>query len=101
MALVLAKDMNWQEDAEMKLYDIITVDGEFVETLTQREVMEKFNLTECRFYTFLNNSYLLDGKYWIDDSAEDVQVSGNKCRNMLKQFDTLTEMIRRAVGWEN
>lgn len=85
----------------MKLYDIITADGEFVETLTQREVMEKFNLTECRFYTFLNNSYLLDGKYWIDDSAEDVQVSRNKCRNMLKQFDTLTEMIRRAVGWEN
>ena len=48
-----------------------------------------------------DNSYLIDGKYWIDDSAEDMQVTRNGCRKMLKQFDALTENIRRAVGWEN
>lgn len=37
----------------------------------------------------------------IDDSAEDMQVTRNGCRKMLKQFDALTENIRRAVGWEN
>ena len=56
----------------MKLYDIVTADGEFVESLTQREIMNKFGLTKCRFRTFLDNSYLIDGKYWIDDSAEDI-----------------------------
>lgn len=84
----------------MKLYDIVTADGEFVESLTQREIMNKFGLTKCRFRTFLDNSYLIDGKYWIDDSAEDMQVTRNGCRKMLKQFDALTENIRRLVGWE-
>lgn len=79
----------------MKLYDIVAADGEFVESLTQREIMNKFGLTKCRFRTFLNNSYLIDGKYWIDDSAEDMQVTRNGCRKMLKQFDALTEDIRR------
>lgn len=81
----------------MKLYDIVTADGEFVESLTQREIMNKFGLTKCRFRTFLDNSYLIDGKYWIDDSAEDMQVTRNGCRKMLKQFDALTENIRRVV----
>ena len=85
----------------MKLYDIVAADGEFVESLTQREIMNKFGLTKCRFRTFLDNSYLIDGKYWIDDSAEDMQVTRNGCRKMLKQFDALTENIRRAVGWES
>ena len=49
----------------MKLYDIVTTDGEFVESLTQREIMNKFGLTKCRFRTFLDNSYLIDGKYWM------------------------------------
>ena len=49
----------------MKLYDIIAADGEFVESLTQREIMNKFGLTKCRFRTFLDNSYLIDGKYWM------------------------------------
>ena len=84
----------------MKLYDIVAADGEFVESLTQREIMNKFGLTKCRFRTFLDNSYLIDGKYWIDDSAEDMQVTRNGCQKMLKQFDALTENIRRAVGWE-
>lgn len=53
----------------MKLYDIVAADGEFVESLTQREIMNKFGLTKCKFRTFLDNSYLIDGKYWIDDSA--------------------------------
>ena len=56
----------------MKLYDIVAADGEFVESLTQREIMNKFGLTKCRFRTFLDNSYLIDA---------------------------LTENIRRAVGW--
>jgi hypothetical protein len=85
----------------MKLYDIITADGDFVESLTQREIMEKFGFTESRFYTFLNNSYLINGKYWIDNSAEDMQITRNGCRKMLKQFDILTGTIRRSVGWEN
>lgn len=85
---------------KMKLYDIVAADGEFVESLTQREIMNKFGLTKCRFRTFLDNSYLIDGKYWIDDSAEDMQVTRNGCRKMLKQFDALTENIRRFVGWE-
>ena len=79
----------------MKLYDIVAADGEFVESLTQREIMNKFGLTKCRFRTFLDNSYLIDGKYWIDDSAEDMQVTRNGCRKMLKQFDALTENISR------
>ena len=79
----------------MKLYDIVAADGEFIESLTQREIMNKFGLTKCRFRTFLD-----DGKYWIDDSAEDMQVTRNGCRKMLKQFDALTENIRRVVGWE-
>ena len=49
----------------MKLYDIVAADGEFVESLTQREIMNKFGLTKCRFRTFLDNSYLIDGKYWM------------------------------------
>lgn len=85
----------------MKLYDIVTADGEFVESLTQREIMNKFGLTKCGFRTFLDNSYLIDGKYWIDDSAEDVKVTRSGCRKMLKQFDDLTENIRRNVGWES
>ena len=85
---------------KMKLYDIVAADGEFVESLTQREIMNKFGLTKCRFRTFLDNSYLIDGKYWIDDSAEDMRVTRNGCRKMLKQFDALTENIRRFVGWE-
>lgn len=85
----------------MKLYDIVAADGEFIESLTQREIMNKFGLTKCRFRTFLDNSYLIDGKYWIDDSTEDMQVTRNGCRKMLKQFDALTENIRRAVGWES
>ena len=83
---------------KMKLYDIVAANGEFVESLTQREIMNKFGLTKCRFRTFLDNSYLIDGKYWIDDSAEDMQVTRNGCRKMLKQFDALTENIRRAVS---
>lgn len=82
----------------MKLYDIVAVGGEFVESLTQREIMNKFGLTKCKFRTFLDNSYLIDGKYWIDDSAEDMQVTRNGCRKMLKQFDTLTENIRMALS---
>ena len=85
----------------MKLYDIVAADGEFIESLTQREIMNKCGLTKCRFRTFLDNSYLIDGKYWIDDSTEDMQVTRNGCRKMLKQFDALTENIRRAVGWES
>ena len=38
----------------MKLYDIVAADGEFVESLTQREIMNKFGLTKCRFRTFLD-----------------------------------------------
>lgn len=82
----------------MKLYDIVAADGEFVESLTQREIMNKFGLTKCRFRTFLDNSYLIDGKYWIDDSAEDMQVTRNGCRKMLKQFDALTENITPTLG---
>ena len=84
----------------MKVYVIVAAAVEFVESLTEREIMNKFGLTICRFRTCLDNSYLIDGKYWIDDSAEDIQVTKNGCRKMLKQFDALTGKIRRAVGWE-
>ena len=49
----------------MKLYDIVTADGEFVESLTQREIMNKFGLTKCGFRTFggLVDAVSEKGKY--------------------------------------
>lgn len=85
----------------MKLYDLKLPNGKFVETLTRGEIMKKFGLTQCRFHTVLNNGYLLNGKYWIDDSEEDTKVTRNGCKELFRQFDEITRRIRRAVGWES
>ena len=85
----------------MRLYDLYTKDGKYVDTLTRSEIMKKFGLTDCRFHTVLNNAYLLDGKYWIDDSAEDIKVRRIKDRDLFVEFNFLTRKIRRAVGWES
>lgn len=85
----------------MRLYDIYTKDRKYVDTLTRGEIMKKFGLTEWRFHTVLNNAYLLDDKYWIDDSVEDIKVRRIKDRDLLVEFNFLTKKIRRAVGWES
>lgn len=85
----------------MKLYDLYTEDGEYTDTLTKGEIMERFGLTSCRFYTVLNGAYLLNDKYWIDDSEEDIRIRKIKDKNLLTEFNSLTEKIRRTVGWES
>lgn len=85
----------------MKLYDLKLKNGKFVDTLTRGEIMKKFGLTQCRFHTVLNNGYLLNGKYWIDDSEEDLRVNRSNSKELFRQFDEITRIIRRAVGWEN
>lgn len=85
----------------MKLYDLKLQNGKFVDTLTRGEIMKKFGLTQCRFHTVLNNGYLLDDKYWIDDSEEDLKVNRHNCKDLFRQFDEITRAIRRVAGWES
>lgn len=83
----------------MRLYDLYTKDGKYVDTLTRSEIMKRFGLTDCRFHTVLNNAYLLDGKYWIDDSAEDIKVRRTKDEMGLTfEFESID--INKEFGFE-
>lgn len=85
----------------MPLYDLYTVDNQFVDTMTRAEIMKQFGISEWVFYRILDNGDLIDGKYWIDDSESDIKARKHKDKELFKQFDILAGIIRRAVGWEN
>lgn len=80
----------------MKLYDIVTADGAFVDSMSRIEILERFGISKGVFQRYLDNGDLLEGKYQINDYDCDI-----KARELFLQFDILTQKIRRTVGWEN
>lgn len=85
----------------MKLYDIVTADGTFVDSMSRIEILERFGISKGVFQRYLDNGDLLEGKYQINDYDCDIKARKRKDRELFLQFDILTQKIRRAVGWEN
>ena len=85
----------------MKLYDIVTADGTFVDSMSRIEILERFGISKGVFQRYLDNDNLLEGKYQINDYDCDIKARKYKDRELFLQFDILTQKIRRAVGWEN
>ena len=61
----------------MKLYDLYTLDGTFVD---YREP--------------------INGEYYLDDSEDDIIVRKHKDKDMLAQFDLLTSKLRKILKAE-
>lgn len=85
----------------MKLYDIVTADGTFVDSMSRIEILERFGISKGVFQRYLDNGDLLEGKYRVNDYGCDIKVRKHKDRELFLQFDVLTNQIRRAVGWES
>ena len=85
----------------MKLYDIVAADGEFVDSMSRIEILERFGISKGVFQRYLDNGDLLEGKYKINDYDCDIKARKHKDRELFLQFDVLTKQIRRAVGWES
>lgn len=84
----------------MKLYDIVTADGTFVDSMSRIEILERFGISKGVFQRYLDNGDLLEGKYQINDYDCDIKTRKCKDGELFLQFDILTQKIRRAVGWE-
>lgn len=85
----------------MKLYDIVTADGTFVDSMSRIEILERFGISKDVFQRYLDNGDLLERKYQINDYDCDIKARKYKDRELFLQFDILTQKIRRAVGWQN
>ena len=51
----------------MKLYNIITTDGTFVDSMSRIEILERFGISKGVFQRYLDNGDRLEGKYQIND----------------------------------
>lgn len=78
----------------MKLYDIVTADGEFVDSMSRIEILERFGISKGVFQRYLDNGDLLEGKYQINDYDCDIKARKCKDRELFLQFDILTQKIR-------
>ena len=85
----------------MKLYDLVTEDGTFVDSMSRGEVLERFGISKWVFQRYLDNGDLLEEKYRVNDYDCDIKARKCKDRELFLQFDVLTKQIRRAVGWES
>lgn len=85
----------------MKLYDLVTEDGTFVDSMSRAEILERFGISEGVFQRYLDNGDLLEWKYQINDYDCDIKARKYKGKELFLQFDILTKQIRRAVGWES
>lgn len=85
----------------MKLYDLVTKDGAFVDSMSRAEILKRFGISEWVFQRYLDNGDLLEGKYQINDYDCDIKARKHKDKELFLQFDVLTKRIRRAVGWES
>ena len=56
----------------MKLYDLYTLDGTFVDTLTRKEAVEMFNLSGWGFKSKIDYRESINGEYYLDDSEDDI-----------------------------
>lgn len=45
----------------MKLYDIVTADGTFVDSMSRIEILERFGISKGVFQRYLDNGDLLEG----------------------------------------
>jgi hypothetical protein len=79
----------------MKLYDLYTLDGTFVDTLTRKEAVEMFNLSGWDFKSKIDYREPINGEYYLDDSEDDITVRKHKDKDMLAQFDLLTSKLRK------
>jgi len=82
----------------MKLYDIVTADGTFVDSMSRIEILERFGISKGVFQIYLDNGDLLEGKYQINDYDRDIKARKCKDRELFLQFDILTQNIRRVVS---
>ena len=57
----------------MKLYDIVTADGTFVDSMSRIEILERFGISKGVFQRYLDNGDLLEGKYQINDYDCDIK----------------------------
>jgi 1-acyl-sn-glycerol-3-phosphate acyltransferase len=84
----------------MKLYDLYTLDGTFVDTLTRKEAVEMFNLSGWDFKSKIEYGEPINGEYYLDDLEDDVTVRKRKDKDMLAQFDSLTSKLRKVLKVE-
>lgn len=70
----------------MKLYDLYTLDGTFVDTLTRKEAVERFNLSGWDFKSKIDYREPINGEYYLDDSEDDITVRKHEDKGMLIQF---------------
>lgn len=84
----------------MKLYDLYTLDGTFVDTLTRKEAVERFNLSGWGFKSKIDYREPINGEYYLDDSEDDITVRKHKDKDMLAQFDLLTSKLRKILKVE-
>lgn len=84
----------------MKLYDLYTLDGTFVDTLTRKEAVERFNLSGWGFKSKIDYREPINGEYYLDDSEDDITVRKHKDKGLLMQFDLLTSKLRKMLGME-
>lgn len=82
----------------MKLYDLVTENGTFVDSMSRAEILERFGISKWVFQRYLDNGDLLEGKYRVNDYDCDIKARKCKDRELFLQFDVLTKQIRRAVG---
>lgn len=84
----------------MKLYDLYTLDGTFVDTLTRKEAVDRFDLSGWDFKSKIEYGEPINGQYYLDDLEDDVTVRKRKDKDMLTQFDLLTSKLRKMLGME-
>lgn len=84
----------------MKLYDLYTLDGTFVDTLTRKEAVEMFNLSGWGFRTKIDYGESINGEYYLDDSEDDITVRKHKDKGLLIQFDSITSKLRKILKVE-
>lgn len=84
----------------MKLYDLYTLDGTFVDTLTRKEAVERFNLSERDFKSKIEYGEPINDEYYLDDLEDDITVRKCKDKDLLIQFDLLTSNLRKILKTE-
>lgn len=84
----------------MKLYDLYTLDEAFVDTLTRKEAVERFNLSGWDFKSKIEYGEPINGEYYLDDSEDDITVRKCKDKDLLMQFDLLTSKLRKILKTE-
>lgn len=89
-----------KKERKMKLYDLYTLDGTFVDTLTRKEAVEMFSLSGWCFRTKIDFGESINDEYYLDDSEDDITVRKHKDKDMLVQFDLLTSKLRKILKVE-